>query len=77
MASFGRIREATVRHAMIAQIKSPSPELCETIHDHFRLRKAALLAQVGEWTRDRQNSDRHTTNMQRLLRDLEAALQLV
>jgi len=71
------IREGTVRYAMIAQIKNPSPELKETIYRHFSLRKAALLAQVGEWARDKKNSERHATVMKGLLKDLEAALATV
>ena len=40
------IREAAIRYAMIAQIRSPTPEFKEAIQLHFRLRKNALLTQV-------------------------------
>jgi len=68
------IREATVRYAMIAQLKSPSPELKDAILGHFRMRKAVILEQVRAWGADAQNSTRHAAAMCSLLTELEAAL---
>ena len=68
------IREATVRHAMIAHLKSPCKELTEPILEHFRMRRAPLLEQVRGWRDDPHNSISHKANMGTLLRDLEAAL---
>jgi len=69
------IREATVRYAMIAQLKSPSPELKDAILGHFRMRKAVVLEQVRGWATDTQNSARHATAMRTLVTELEAAVE--
>jgi len=67
------IREATIRFAMLGHLKSPPPELKETIIRHFKLRKKTLLAQVREWSTDEKNSTKHASAMRGLLRDLEQA----
>jgi len=69
------IREATVRYAMIQQLKQPPAELKDAIHTHFRLRRAAVVEQVRGWASEAANSARHSEAMRSLSRDLEAALQ--
>ena len=69
------IREATVRYAMVEQLKKPPPELQAPILDHFRLRRAAILDQVKGWASDKENSVRHATAMGTLAKELEAAFE--
>lgn len=68
------IREATVRYAMIAQLKSPTPELKDAIVAHFRMRKAPILEQVKGWAADKHNSTRHADAMRELAADLETSI---
>ena len=71
------IREATVRYAMIAQLKhcaTATPELREPIELHFKLRKDAILQQVHGWAKDSGNSARHASHMATLASELEAAI---
>ena len=68
------IREATVRYAMIAQLKAPAKELKEPILAHFRMRKASILEQVHGWATDKANTSRHTTAMAALHTELKTAM---
>ena len=68
------IREATVRFAMIAQLKSPPAEFKEPILTHFRMRKAQIVEQVKAWADDGKNSSRHAATMASLHAELVAAL---
>ena len=69
------IREATVKFAMVEQLKKPPPELKEPILDHFRLRRSGILEQVKGWATDTNNSPRHATAMGTLVKELEAAFE--
>ena len=69
------IREATIRYAMIEQIKKPSAELKQPIIEHFRMRRDAILAQVKGWAGEKENSPRHAGALATLIKDLEAAMQ--
>ena len=68
------IREATVRYAMISQLRSPPPELKEAIHSHFRMRRRQIVEQVQGWAADAGNSSRHAETMRGLVRELEATI---
>ena len=45
-----------MRYAMIEQLRSPVPELRDAIFAHFRLRRAAILANVRRMASDPKNS---------------------
>lgn len=48
----GNIRQATVKWAMLEQIRNPSPCFKEVIHKHFYLKRIELMAQCEEWIAD-------------------------
>uniref|UniRef100_A0A4W3K7A1 Dual E2 ubiquitin-conjugating enzyme/E3 ubiquitin-protein ligase BIRC6 n=1 Tax=Callorhinchus milii TaxID=7868 RepID=A0A4W3K7A1_CALMI len=48
----GNIRQATVKWAMLEQIRNPSPCFKEVIHKHFYLKRAEVMAQCEEWIAD-------------------------
>ncbi|XP_069036040.1 baculoviral IAP repeat-containing protein 6 isoform X3 [Lepisosteus oculatus] len=48
----GNIRQATVKWAMLEQLRSPSPCFKEVIHKHFYLKRAEVMAQCEEWIAD-------------------------
>ncbi|XP_072565882.1 dual E2 ubiquitin-conjugating enzyme/E3 ubiquitin-protein ligase BIRC6 isoform X5 [Paramormyrops kingsleyae] len=48
----GNIRQATVKWAMLEQMRSPSPCFKEVIHKHFYLKRAEIMAQCEEWIAD-------------------------
>ena len=62
--------QATVAHAMIAQLRKPAAELKEAVELHFRLRKRAIIATVRAWASDAANSAQHTKNLERLEKEL-------
>ncbi|XP_039594997.1 baculoviral IAP repeat-containing protein 6 isoform X2 [Polypterus senegalus] len=48
----GNIRQATVKWAMLEQIRNPSPCFKEVIHKHFYLKRAEIMSQCEEWIAD-------------------------
>ncbi|XP_050990219.1 baculoviral IAP repeat-containing protein 6 isoform X2 [Labeo rohita] len=48
----GNIRQATVKWAMLEQIRNPSPCFKEVIHRHFYLKRAEIMAQCEGWICD-------------------------
>lgn len=48
----GNIRQATVKWAMLEQIRNPSPCFKEVIHRHFYLKRVEIMAQCEEWIAD-------------------------
>ncbi|XP_056423373.1 baculoviral IAP repeat-containing protein 6 isoform X3 [Hyla sarda] len=48
----GNIRQATVKWAMLEQIRNPSPCFKEVIHKHFYLKRAEIMAQCEDWIVD-------------------------
>ncbi|XP_064411867.1 baculoviral IAP repeat-containing protein 6 isoform X3 [Latimeria chalumnae] len=48
----GNIRQATVKWAMLEQVRNPSPCFKEVIHRHFYLKRAEIMAQCEEWIAD-------------------------
>ncbi|KAJ8248503.1 hypothetical protein GJAV_G00242730 [Gymnothorax javanicus] len=48
----GNIRQATVKWAMLEQIRNPSPCFKEVIHKHFYLKRGEIIAQCEEWIAD-------------------------
>ena len=71
------LREGTIKHAMLDQLKKPPAELRDAVLTHFRLRKTVLLAQCQAWRDDKENSPTHTTRLKALCTELEAALEAV
>uniref|UniRef100_A0A7M4F5Y1 Baculoviral IAP repeat containing 6 n=1 Tax=Crocodylus porosus TaxID=8502 RepID=A0A7M4F5Y1_CROPO len=51
----GNIRQATVKWAMLEQIRNPSPCFKEVIHKHFYLKRVEIMAQCEEWIADIQH----------------------
>ncbi|NWH73789.1 BIRC6 protein, partial [Piaya cayana] len=48
----GNIRQATVKWAMLEQIRNPSPCFKEVIHKHFYLKRVEIMSQCEEWIAD-------------------------
>uniref|UniRef100_A0A8C1V3E6 Dual E2 ubiquitin-conjugating enzyme/E3 ubiquitin-protein ligase BIRC6 n=1 Tax=Cyprinus carpio TaxID=7962 RepID=A0A8C1V3E6_CYPCA len=48
----GNIRQASVKWAMLEQIRNPSPCFKEVIHRHFYLKRAEIMAQCEGWICD-------------------------
>ncbi|XP_062862910.1 baculoviral IAP repeat-containing protein 6 isoform X2 [Trichomycterus rosablanca] len=48
----GNIRQASVKWAMLEQIRNPSPCFKEVIHKHFYLKRAEIMAQCEDWISD-------------------------
>lgn len=48
----GNIRQATVKWAMLEQMRNPSPCFKEVIHKHFYLKRAEIMSQCEEWITD-------------------------
>ncbi|XP_035256804.1 baculoviral IAP repeat-containing protein 6 [Anguilla anguilla] len=48
----GNIRQATVKWAMLEQMRNPSPCFKEVIHKHLYLKRAEIIAQCEEWIAD-------------------------
>jgi len=44
-----QIREHTLRHAILAQLRRPPPEFADVVRAHFRLKRPAILAQCERW----------------------------
>jgi baculoviral IAP repeat-containing protein 6 len=68
------IREATIRYAMIDNLRKPPPELRQAILSHFALRRADILANVRAMAAEKANSNAHTARMGTLLKQLEEAI---
>ncbi|KAL6101444.1 birc6 [Pungitius sinensis] len=48
----GNIRQATVKWAMLEQMRNPSPCFKEVIHKHFYLKRTEVMSQCEEWIAD-------------------------
>ncbi|KAM3606446.1 uncharacterized protein V6R79_016382 [Siganus canaliculatus] len=48
----GNIRQASVKWAMLEQIRNPSPCFKEVIHKHFYLKRTEIMCQCEEWITD-------------------------
>lgn len=48
----GNIRQATVKWAMLEQIKNPTPCFKEVINKHFYLKRADIMGQCEDWIAD-------------------------
>ena len=44
-----QIRAATLKVAILGQMRKPSPLFADCINDHFRLKKRRILKQLEEW----------------------------
>ncbi|KAI4812532.1 hypothetical protein KUCAC02_023913 [Chaenocephalus aceratus] len=48
----GNIRQASVKWAMLEQMRNPSPCFKEVIHKHFYLKRVEIMSQCEEWIAD-------------------------
>ncbi|KAM9726353.1 LOW QUALITY PROTEIN: dual E2 ubiquitin-conjugating enzyme/E3 ubiquitin-protein ligase BIRC6 [Menidia menidia] len=48
----GNIRQASVKWAMLEQMRNPSPCFKEVIHKHFYLKRVEIMSQCEEWISD-------------------------
>ncbi|KAI3362796.1 hypothetical protein L3Q82_001656 [Scortum barcoo] len=48
----GNIRQASVKWAMLEQMRNPSPCFKEVIHKHFYLKRTEIMSQCEEWIAD-------------------------
>ncbi|XP_074501768.1 dual E2 ubiquitin-conjugating enzyme/E3 ubiquitin-protein ligase BIRC6 isoform X2 [Sebastes fasciatus] len=48
----GNIRQATVKWAMLEQMRNPSPCFKEVIHKHFYLKRTEIMSQCEDWIAD-------------------------
>ncbi|KAL0964404.1 hypothetical protein UPYG_G00323370 [Umbra pygmaea] len=48
----GNIRQASVKWAMLEQMRNPSPCFKEVIHKHFYLKRVEVMTQCEEWIAD-------------------------
>lgn len=67
------IRLGTLRHAMIGQLRNPSPGFEDAIRKHFKLLKNRVLAQVQQWVKE--SSQVYRSKMERALEDLQQELE--
>ncbi|XP_065835083.1 probable ubiquitin-conjugating enzyme protein 17 [Oscarella lobularis] len=75
------VRANNIRHAMITQLKDPSPGFEEAIRTHFYLKKDQILKECDQWLADaRKSSGRvyyspvHERSMERAVADLRTEL---
>ncbi|WIA29416.1 hypothetical protein OEZ86_011919 [Tetradesmus obliquus] len=66
------IREATIRWAMIDQLRNPPAEFAAVIRSHFKLQGPAVLGQVQGWIDEAGGS--HANNLKALKGQLETEL---
>lgn len=67
------IREATIRWAMIDQLKNPPAEFADVIHAHFKLRGPYIRKQVQGWI-DEAEGGGHAERLKSLRTQLEQEL---
>ena len=71
------LREATLKHAMIGQLKQPPPELADVIREHFRLKRPLIAAQCAQWLREARadgGGGAHAATLARLIAELDVEL---
>jgi hypothetical protein len=70
------IREATIRWAMIDQLRSPPAEFASVICTHFKLQGPAILKQVQGWIDEaaQGSAASHASNLKVLKGQLETEL---
>jgi len=66
------IRLSTLRHAILGQIKNPSPGFEEIIRTHFKIQKDRLLKQCEEWRKE--SSEENLPKFERSIEDLKKEL---
>jgi len=71
------IRMATVKWAMLEQLKNASPGFEEAIQLHFKLKREVILKQVTKWLKEAQNSKTsgHYQKFLKVVDDLKIELQ--
>lgn len=68
-----QIRLYTIRHAMVGQLREPTPGFENVIRTHFRLQKEAVLKQCAEWIKECAD-DEDETRMRKAVDMLKAEL---
>ena len=73
---YERLREATIRHAMIGQLKNPSAGFEEPIKEHFLLKGNYICVQINGWIveAEKNASTNHKKILIKLLADLKVEL---
>eukprot|EP00727_Mastigamoeba_balamuthi_P011456 m51a1_g6933 putative baculoviral iap repeat-containing protein 6 (567) ;mRNA; r:197739-199553 len=64
------IREATVQHAIIGQLRSPSPGFEEVIRVHMFLQQDRIAKQVAQWISEAEASPEHRERLERLSKEM-------
>jgi baculoviral IAP repeat-containing protein 6 len=74
---YERLRVATVQHAMVGQLKHPSPGFADVIQAHFKLKTQHVLAVCEGWLEEAKLSDTtgHHTTLNRHVNALRAELR--
>ena len=52
------LRDATMRYAMLEQLRKPKPEFAEVIRRHFSVRRAAILAECASWVSEARGGEK-------------------
>lgn len=69
-----KIREATIRHAMIGQLRTPPAEFADVVRAHFRLKRRQIRQQCAQWIADAGSDTSHRGALSRLTSELEVEL---
>jgi septum formation topological specificity factor MinE len=69
-------REATLEHAVLAQLKRPYKEFAEAIQKHMKLRKEHLQQQMQGWVEEAEADEvrDHARRLEQLQRQILAIL---
>lgn len=71
-----QIREATLQHAILGQLRNPSPGVFgDVIRAHFYLQREPLLQMCRRWLEEAKTRNTHYQRMDRLLNQLQAELE--
>jgi baculoviral IAP repeat-containing protein 6 len=69
-----RIREATIRYAMIGHLKSPPVEFADVVRAHFKLKRPHIAHQCAQWLHDAKGNTLHHDTLTTLARELNVEL---
>ena len=73
----GHPREATLEHAVLAQLNSPPKEFADAIQTHMKLRRSFLLSQCEAWVKDAVNGGErmHQRRLESLNHEINSRLE--
>lgn len=69
-----KVREATIKYAMIGHLKAPPSEFADVIRHHFRLKRRQIKQQCVQWIADAGSDLLHRSALSRLSKELEIEL---